>query len=144
MKIGFDLDSVLCNLDVTTFVLLKAHSLYLEKLYLETRTPLINPQLFMRRDDKGYIITARRPELRELTIEWCRKYVPNLQLVLTNYPDFNDTCDWDMWIYQIAGIKAAVIDHLGIEVYLEDVPEIVLHLRNICTNCKIIQYGGSL
>ena len=40
--------------------------------------------------------------------------------------------------------KAKAINDNKIEVFFEDAPQVVIHLRELCLGTKIIQYGGRI
>ena len=38
--------------------------------------------------------------------------------------------------------KAKALNDNNIDVFFEDAPDVVKHLRRLCKNTKIVQYGG--
>ena len=84
MKIGFDLDGVLCDTDLN-FLRLMAHVfeedrqklIEMETLYFNNRSPLLNPENFLSEGDEYYIITGRSHKYgKEVTEEWCKGTLP--------------------------------------------------------------------
>jgi len=143
MKIGFDLDGVLVQQSTVEIILMKDNA-FAEKLYYETRKPLLNPYLFLNEEDEGVIITSRKESLRKVTERHCRKHHPNLRLFHVTCPQWKSHKDVEEWFKEIARRKSEVINKLQLDIYFEDMPETVEELRKLCPNTKIIQYGGRL
>lgn len=115
-----------------------------ETIYYETRTPLLNPYMFASEDDEIVFITGRKKELAKITKRWCKKFFPNIKLILAPSPQWGDESEWQAWFELVAKHKAKVINKLELDVYFEDMPETVKALRKLCPNTKIIQYGGRI
>ena len=56
----------------------------------------------------------------------------------------NNKEGWVDWLEKVAIAKAKVINQLGLDIYFEDIPVIVVRLRELCPKTKIIQYGGRI
>ena len=91
MKIGFDLDGVIADLDITLFRLIrrvdfpseetknKFKQNYFGGLRLRTNW---NPEELISKDDEYHIITARHYSTDDIaTFEWCKKYCANAKSV---------------------------------------------------------------
>lgn len=141
MKIGFDLDGVITRSAVEIWILAKK-DIELKKLFTATLRPVLLPQMFAAEGDELCIITAREEELREVTADWCHKYFPNIPLHQVILSRWKSQRDWDLWRERIAVSKAKIINKLELDVYIEDIPQTVHRLRELCPNTKIIQYGG--
>jgi len=151
MKIGFDLDSVLCTGNVT---LLRVMDMFTEEerenvepFYYESQKPLLNPELFVGEDDEYIIITGRSLRFKEVTEKWIKKFCPNYKkLYMGNLdPAYGMTREGvNNWGCKQAKIKAKIINNEKLDIYIEDNGEVVKHLRKLCPNTKIIHYGGGL
>ena len=145
MKIGFDLDGVLCDTDSSFLRFLVLTPPFdedietrkkVEKWYFGERKPRLDPELFIGDGDEYYVITGRDDEnMGDLTRKWCRKHVPNAKEVC---------CVGEYWKPAVEA-KAKKIVELGLDVYFDDHPEGVKKLRELLPGqVKIIQYGGQL
>lgn len=143
MKIGFDLDGVIVSCDSYIWGLAQGNEPVL-KLALEEAKPVLNPRLFTSEKDEIYFITARSPAFDEITKRWCKHFFPDVTLVSVVVPPWKDSNGWDKWYTIVARMKANIINDLKIDVYFEDMPVTVKHLRKLCPNTKIIQYGGRI
>jgi hypothetical protein len=145
MRIGFDLDGVIADLDSTRFRLLRyvdfpdntIKNEFKESIFggLQLRVNW-NPEELIAKGDEYHIITARHsPMDTQVTFEWCKKYCPNAKSV--NIVGYQGD-DWEI----ASEAKAAKIKELKIEVFFEDNPRIAKRLRKLCPETKIIQVGG--
>lgn len=141
MKIGFDLDGVLTDADTSLYRFIyyllkeKDPKLYdfLRSTYFNELRPLYNPELFLADGDEYYIITGRHSPIDDgVTMDWCEKHCPN-----------------NKGVFLVGGegissrvAKAEKIRELGIEVYFDDDPNIVRHLREALPDVTVIQIGG--
>jgi hypothetical protein len=141
MKIGFDIDGVIATQEPGIFIPIR-DSPVAQEVYYSSRQPELLPSMFCHKDDKAYIITARKKELKQITKDWCKLHFPGLTVIQLNTPEWNKTSEIKVWMKGIAEVKAEKINELQLDVYFEDMPETVIWLRNLCPNCKIIQYGG--
>ncbi len=141
MKIGFDIDGVLANQDTAEIILIKENSTA-EMYYYATREPMLRTSMFLAETDKCYIITCRKEEFKEITEKWCSKHYPGASLVYISVPQWKSTEEIQSWFKEVAVKKAETINELKLDVYFEDMVETVFWLRELCPNCKIIQYGG--
>ena len=72
MKVGFDLDGVLCEIDVFGLRLIdnttpKEAQCSAEEWYYRERKPLLDARLLLSKDDEFYIITSRTDRLQKIT-----------------------------------------------------------------------------
>ena len=143
MRIGFDLDGVLCDTDINYLRLWVSVPPYdedmekrkeMEKIYFSSRKPLLDPETFVGEGDEYYVITGRDEEIGgEVTRRWCNKYVPNAKGVFLV---------GEYW-KPVKDAKAKKIIELGLDIYIEDDPLIVKTLRKaLPEEIKVIQYGG--
>jgi hypothetical protein len=143
MKIGFDLDGVLCDTDMNFLRLLTNVPPYdkdiemrkeLETWYFNERKPLLNPEHFMSEDDEYYVITGREDEVAgEVTKNWCGKFAPNAKGVYCV----------GKHLESVEEDKAKKIVELGLDIFIDDHPVTVKTLREILPeHIKVIQYGG--
>lgn len=157
MRIGFDLDGVLCDIDIVTLHLI--HKLspdaerVAEKYYYVSRKPLLNPALFMNEDDECFVITGRHAGLISITEAWCARHVPNAKGVYVvgpppSYYHENARVDnpdiWKKYLEDSVKSKVDKIKELNIGVYIDDNPTVVKRLREELPDIPIIQYGGRL
>ena len=141
MKIGFDMDGVLCDTDLN-FLRFMANVfeedrdklIEMETLYFNARGPLLNPEDFLSEGDEYYVITGRSHEHHDkVTQEWCRKYAPNASGVYC-VGKRREPVEED---------KARKIMELGLDVFIDDHPVTVKTLREkFQGEVLIIQYGG--
>lgn len=154
MRIGFDLDGVLCDINIAVIRLID--NLQSEdarksstKWYYKGRKPLLNPYLFVTEKDEIFIITGRNKELEQITRKWVNKYLPdlrNLVWIVGRHNDSlihtNDDKKIGEWVKRRTKEKAEMIIFLGLDVYFDDNQQTVEGLRKLCPNTKIINYGG--
>ena len=148
MKIGFDLDGVLCNVDVGLLRVIDNMKDEVKKSaeewYYRERKPLLNPILFLSAEDKFYIITSRPKRLEYITRPWVNRYYPNAIFINTDHETLtkkdNDREAIKDWLKKMAEKKAELVSKL--DVYFEDSSDTVYWLRKMCPDTKIIQYGG--
>lgn len=136
MIIGFDLDGVLCDINVTQLILIQ-NLPSAEVSYYKERRPLLNPAQFLTNGDRYIIVTARRKDLGILTKRWIRRYLPNAKL-------FSIETGFTKNVKKIAEKKLKILKRENAEVYFDDNPEIIKELRQMDNNIKFIQYGGRL
>lgn len=136
MTIGFDLDGVLCDINVTQLILIQ-NLPSAEVSYYKERKPLLNPVQFLISGDKYIIVTARRKVLKAITREWINKYLPNARWfsVWTGYIDD---------IKKIAQEKLKILKKEKVEIYFDDNVDIIKELRKMCKSIKFVQFGGRL
>jgi len=156
MKVGFDLDGVLCDIGVVELHLM--HKLppkgeeTAELYYYTERKPLLNPKLLMHEDDEYHIVTSRHQGLREVTGRWVEKYYPDVNSLnivgveawYQNASGADDPAVWKAYANQVVKLKAAKINELELDVFFDDSVGNVVQLRELCPNTTIIQYGGRL
>lgn len=137
MKIAFDLDGVICDLDLASFhYVFKEDGDSAEKGYYLSRKVQFNPYLLLHEDDEAIIITARRYGWKGLTEEWLKAQGIKIPIVheATTIPpsDFEKLAEW----------KADIINREKVELYIDDNPAIVKTLRKLCPKTTILQYGA--
>jgi len=108
---------------------------------------LLNPVDFLVfPDDEYYLITSRSKELTSITKKWVKKYCPHVKkLIVLGQRLLGNTSnkkEIEEWLDTTARDKAEVINKYKIEVYFDDSTYVVKRLRELCPNCKIINYGG--
>jgi len=151
MKIGFDLDGVLCNVSITQIVLLneipdeKLRN-YAKLWYYRERKPLLDARLLLKHDDEMYIITSRDKEFTDVTERWVKHYYPKAKLTVLGQDEMEGNGELKARDYckEKVEMKAQKINELGVEVYFDDEAEWFDDFRELCPNCKIIKYGGRL
>lgn len=150
MKISFDLDGVITNSHHWFLALLDIYRKVDEKTlskaqnnYYSSLSLLHHPGLFLAKGDKGFIVTARKPESREVTMSWLRKYGITLPVI---FVDKKDKIDWQSSHIdastEAALLKAGALKKLGIEMHFDNNPTIVRVLRKKLPKARIILIGG--
>lgn len=148
MRIGFDLDGVVLDIDLGIIRLIdfsKAEDKrVLERFYYASRKIQLNPIDFLHGDDELYFVTGRHEGVMDITESWAKRFFPQATLISVNHGHVVGKApgDVDRWLYEQAALKAEVIKQCNINVYFEDTPETVKYLRELCPHCTIIQYGG--
>ena len=136
--IGFDLDGVLCDISLTCLTMLHEHNDKDAMYYYLERKPLLDPNMLMHENDKSVCITARSSEYHDVTRRWMKKYHPDMPVYF-----FEKDVRW-FEKGQIAECKVECIRNLGIDIYIDDDPEIIDRMRNLVNDITFIQYGGRL
>jgi len=152
MKIGFDLDGVLCDCSGTILnferVFEKMNVDNIDKIdqyYYKERKPLLNPKLFMGEQDIGFCITSRPRKFRDVTNRWMNKYYSDIPVyLLKNEIKAKDCVSFDDIMRRVAIEKIKLIEELKLDVYIDDTPNIIYWMRKLNTGVKFIQYGGLL
>lgn len=144
MRIGFDLDGVIAEDCVGFWSLSKDQPLEVFVQVCAFARVLLHPKNFMNQDDLGYIVTARDPRLKEVTLAWCGKNVQGLTVLFAEVPHWRDNSEWDKWEVACAIKKAELIDKLELDVFIDNNPITVDHLRDLCKHTKILLYGGGV
>jgi len=156
MKLGFDLDGVLCDIDVVTLHLM--HKLTPEKeelaelYYYTERKPLLNPKNIMTEWDEYHIITGRHEGLADVTKRWVSKFLPDVKSLhivgeaawykLAARAD--DDAVWEEYAEKSIMNKVDKIIELGINFYIDDSVTNVRRLREELPDITVLQYGGRL
>jgi len=151
MIIGFDLDGVIASIDIPLFRLADkmGESTEIYRWNFRTAKRILNPIDFLVfSDDEYYIITSRLKEGEDITRLWVKKYCPHCKelIILDDGVPSKDANEKEVyeWLDRMAISKAEVIKKYKIEVYIEDSSYIVKRLRELCPDCKIINYGGRI
>lgn len=124
MKIAFDLDGVLCDIDVAMLFVIRflgQETKKIETEYYKERKPLLNPHLFLTEKDEFIIVTSRKKHLYDITKRWVKKYFPGIKLFLIN-KDY--TCP-----REIAKEKMRIIRRENVRVYFDDSAKIIEAMR---------------
>jgi uncharacterized HAD superfamily protein len=148
LKIGFDLDGVVFEQHLGT---LRLFDLYakdnfdeLMLYYCSSLKMQINPLDYTAEGDEIYFVTGRKQSIGEITERWAKKYFPMAKLYVTGKTiPINGVAVSD-WSKKVAYEKSVVINGEKLDIFFEDNPVVVKTLREICPNCKIIQYGSRL
>ena len=150
MKIAFDLDGVLCDINLALLGVI-LHTMpdgewrkQIENLYYSEGKVKIHPEMFLGPGDQFYIITSRSAQLELVTAKWVQKFCPRTKLIMVDVPIPIMTNGEELENLRElqAKKKAKVINDLGIDVYFEDSWTIVKRLRELCPKTKIICFGG--
>ena len=149
MKLGFDLDGVLADIDRTHLKWIHniddlEQTKYIEHIYYTDRKPLINPRTYLAEGDTYYIITARHNNLKPVTERYVKKWFPDCSglYIVGGDPELYDK-DFEAWKDFILEEKIKLFKELGIEVFFDDNPGLVQKYRKR-TDIPIIQYGSRL
>ena len=85
MLVGFDMDSVLCNSDITLLRMIDQMTPEqresIEEWYYLDREPKLNPEDFLGENDEYIIITGRSKKVELITHEWVDKYCANCKQI---------------------------------------------------------------
>lgn len=147
MKVGFDIDGVILDIDLGLIRMIdhmdsEEARKEVSKFYYALRRRQLNPIDFLHDDDELYFITSRSEEYQEVTERWAKKYFPQAKLIVLGHAEPTKESKLDSWFVRAAKKKAKAINENKIDVYFEDTGPVVKILRELCTNTKIIQYGG--
>lgn len=150
MNIGFDLDGVLCELNIPIMHLFNRLGAEGEKnaerYYYVYRKRMLNPEDFLHMEDKYYIITARHEDLYDVTKAWCDKYCPNNSglYVVGGIPWYKIDGGRSVYSERATIEKAKIIRKHDIKMHFEDSPRVVAQLRELLPDVVIVQYAGRL
>jgi hypothetical protein len=157
MKIAFDLDGVVLQQEMYSLKAIDSceneqERSELMRYYYARRSIQLNPVDFLADDDKLFFITGRSILVEDITKKWAKKYFPMATVITTRtiLPSSNNdlmTKNYvndgkKEWGLIQAERKAKALNDNNIDVFFEDAPDVVKHLRQLCKNTKIIQYGG--
>lgn len=147
MRIGFDLDGVVAEIDLASlrvidFIEDRGKREELFRFYYACRKVDLNPMDFLTDGDEAFFITGRPIMYGDVTERWVSGYFGRVPLIMTNAENPIAFESIDKWFVKQANKKAVVLKRLGIDVYFEDTPEIVVELRRLCSGITVIQYGG--
>jgi len=128
-KIAFDIDGVLAKgLDIHKLNSGRDDEIYRKLIFDDLSLPLIEK---LKKDNTIYILTARHSHYRDVTISWLNKH--NLiydKIFLNHYNDWRAGPQY----------KAEIIQREGIDVLIDDTPEIIDYV-NRNTGCKAILFS---
>jgi hypothetical protein len=153
MKIGFDLDGVICASDSAMLGLLHdferkgsliGGELMLRHYYL-SRPVLHDPREFCADIDQIYVVTCRSVQTMPWTQAWVNQWVPGAMILWARTPAMEAL--YAKGRYEEASVssaesKAQLILRAGIEVHFDNNPFIVRRLREL--GIKAILVGGAL
>jgi len=146
MRLSFDLDGVITNLERSFFKKLDAQGidhLPTRLQYYASRSLLHHPGCFMTGSDKGFIITARKPESVSVTKLWLAKHHINLPVY---FVDPNGDIPWESSYqrasYLAAERKAEAIQRLGTDIHFDNNPFIVEYLQATLPSLKVVLIQG--
>ncbi len=157
MKVAFDLDGVVLHQEMYCLRAMDSckneeERSELMRYYYARRSMQLNPIDFLADDDELFFITGRSILVEDLTNRWAKKYFPmaiviNTRTVMPSSDNELMTKNYvndrkKEWSLIQAERKAEALNDHKIDVFFEDDPNVVKHLRHLCTNTKIIQYGG--
>lgn len=157
MRIAFDLDGVVLHQEMYSLKAIDSvqneqERAELMRYYYSRRSIQLNPIDYLADDDELFFITGRSVLVEDITRKWAKKYFPMATVITTrtilpssdkdlmtkNYVK-DQTKEWG----QIqAERKAKALNDNNIDVFFEDAPDVVKHLRQLCKNTKIVQFGG--
>ena len=145
MKIAFDLDGVLCDIDIPALNAIRRlyegeERLKEDILYYMSRKPILNPEDFLHEGDEYIVITARYDDLWEVSKKWLDKYCPNHSdfFMVGSVTGYSEK---EKWTDLAARAKISIMEKEGVDIYFDDNPRFVEKYRNL-TKIPIIQYGG--
>ncbi len=143
IKIGFDLDGVLCDIDLRALdhkELRRNNDLLIE--YFRKRKPQLNPLHFTSIWDEVFTITSRPVIAHDITRQWHSHYFPQVKLIFASIEPRNENESFLEFAINMAKEKAKIINELQIDVYIEDTLQVVQQLRELCPQTKIIHFTG--
>jgi len=154
VRIGYDLDGVLCDIDVAVIRIMdnlpKVQRDSVEEWYYRDRKPRLNPYLFGLPEDEVFIITGRQQQLKDITTTWVTKHFPDIiksgRFFIVGAENdtlngVNDKDEIEKWCQRRIKEKADMINKLKLDVYFDD-NVFIQDLRELCPSCKIIHFGG--
>lgn len=125
MKIGFDVDGVICQKPVV-----KTPEDCLNAERTEIEIPSDRHEV--------YLVSVRSEKLREETEEWLAKnMIEYEELVLYDGEGLEDRSRWEIDMLQ-SKFKSNVINNLGLEVFVEDRIGVRRKLRDRCPDCTVL------
>ena len=148
MNIGFDLDGVVVEQQLGILriidILGQEHKDELMQYYCSSLKTQLNPLDYIADNDKLFFITGRSKAIEDITKYWATKYFPTATVYVTCNPTPNKEDEVINWSLLVAKNKSKYIIENNIEVFFEDNPTAVKYLRELCPNCKVIQYSSRL
>jgi len=140
MVIGFDLDGVLCDINVVELCLI-GQDLSIDQWYYKERKPLLNPAMFLSDDDKYIILTAREKRLDEITKKWIDRFLPGAKWFSIYTGGGSRAQEFGK---KIARKKLEILKREKVEIYFDDNATVIKEFRKICKSIKFVQFGGRL
>jgi len=151
VRIGIDLDGVIAEIDLFKLRSIDFESneetkKELESWYYKSCKVQFDPSLIALPEDDIIIITSRDEPLKEITYTWLKKHnIPYSRIIFAHLAPGNyigsSLIDW---FREQAKLKAKILKEEKIDIYLEDTPEVVRFLRELCPEIKIIIYGDRI
>jgi hypothetical protein len=157
MRIAFDLDGVVLHQEMYSLKAIDSvqneqERAELMRYYYSRRSIQLNPIDYLADDDELFFITGRSVLVEDITRKWAKKYFPMATVITTR--TILPSSDKDLmtknyvkdktkeWGQIQAERKAKALNDNSIDVFFEDAPDVVKHLRQLCKNTKIVQFGG--
>lgn len=144
MRIGFDMDGVICKFDEGFYRLVQmldyddAVRKEIMRYHYRTVEPKIDVRQFVGDGDEVFIITGRNKEYEDVTREWLKRHGYEYPVVFLSNNDLRSCDDVGLFYNDLAMKKVKMVETLGLDVYFEDNSFIVKVMRNYCTNTKVI------
>ena len=145
MRIGFDLDGVLADIDIGWLNRIRDLGTpeKEERQYYASRNKILDPYYLVAEGDEIFIITGRNPRLRTVTELWLLKNgLGHVPLVFTG--DMPVPKETNEEFRKVARGKAAALRKYQIDVYFEDNEVVVRALRGAVPEVKIVQVGSRI
>jgi len=131
MNLGFDIDGILADISTSQWLSVSGNPVK-EQIMLKEAKTLLNPTLFLGPEDQAYIVTARQKQFKKITKRWCEKHFVGIPLLFANVKPYQSFDGLDVWRVNVARAKAEIINDLCLDIFFEDIPEVVLELRKLC------------
>lgn len=147
MRVGFDLDGVICDVNLALLRAI-ADDRPAEELYYRTRRALLNPFQWLGPEDSGLIVTHRKLWTKEITRAWLvRNGIYQFFLCFSReaLPPGVGSGEMDgPWApFSAALAKSKYLSNA--DIYIDDDTDEALALRQFLKNdCKVLIYGGSV
>ncbi len=145
MRIGFDLDGTLADIDVGWLNRIRDLGTpeTEERSYYASRIKIFDPYYLVAEGDVVFIITGRNPRLRDITELWLSKNgLGHLPLIFTG--DMKVPIGTNEEFKNVAKGKALALKKYNIHVYFEDNEIVVRELRAVVPEIVIVQVGNRI
>lgn len=145
MRIGFDLDGVLADIDIGWLNRIRDLGTpeTEERQYYASRNKILDPYYLVAEGDEIFIITGRNPRLRTVTELWLLKNgLGHVPLVFTGSMPIPKGTNEEF--RKVARGKAVALRKYQIDVYFEDNEVVARALRGAVPEIKIVQVGSRI
>jgi len=145
MRIGFDLDGTIADLDVGWLNRIRDLGTPEgeERSYYASRNKILDPYYLAAEGDDVFIITGRNPRLRAITELWLSKNgLGHLPIIFTG--EMKVPVGTNEEFRHVAKGKAAALKKYNIRVYFEDNEIVVRALREALPEVVIVQVGSRI